>query len=221
MHCSFLWIMLPKPSGTEIIEPRYCPACRLQNGETQEGPLCAACGATLIVQGYCPVCESRWRLPVGASCPKHDVELVAEQPVKLTRLASGPPISWVTVAKFPHTLAVAPACIRLEAEGIPTFVEGERMGSPAMYRVATGGVKLQVPAELAADARVILAQNWSLPSDESELDDLLDEPFEEPRGEHGPARRWLVDVVVVAILITPLIVWLIGRLLGAVGDKLR
>jgi hypothetical protein len=207
--------MLPKTSGTKTIEPRYCPACRLQARETQDGALCAACGATLVVQGYCPVCEARWRLPVGASCPKHDIELVAEEPVKLTRLASGRRISWVTVAKFPHTLAVAPACIRLEAEGIPTFVEGERMGSPSMYRVATGGVKLQVPAELAAEARVILSQDWSLPSDDSELDDLFDELLEEPAEERRPTRQWIVDAIVVAVLITPLVVWLIVRALGA------
>ena len=36
------------------------------------------------------------------------------------------------------------------------------MGSPAMYRVATGGVKLQVPADLVAEARIILVQDWSL-----------------------------------------------------------
>ena len=32
------------------------------------------------------------------------------------------------------------------------------MGSPAMYRVATGGVKLQVPADRTAEARIILSQ---------------------------------------------------------------
>ncbi len=40
------------------------------------------------------------------------------------------------------------------------------MGSAGMYRQATGGVKLQVPADQAAEARIILSQSWSLPSDE-------------------------------------------------------
>ena len=51
---------------------------------------------------------------------------------------------------------------------------GERMGSAGMYRQATGGVKLQVPADRAGEARVILSQTWSLPVDEkSDFDDLL------------------------------------------------
>ena len=43
--------------------------------------------------------------------------------------------------------------IRLEAEGIPTFVDGERMGSRSMYHVATGGVRLMVPDSLAPEPR--------------------------------------------------------------------
>jgi hypothetical protein len=75
---------------------------------------------------------------------------------------------------FPDSLSAAIPRSRLEAEGIRTFLEGERMGSPAMYRVATGGVKLQVPADQVAEARIVLAQCWSLPSDETaEFEDLL------------------------------------------------
>jgi hypothetical protein len=44
-----------------------------------------------------------------------------------------------------------------------------------MYHVATGGVKLQVPAERLAEARIILSQSWSLPNDEKEacFEDIL------------------------------------------------
>ncbi len=73
--------------------------------------------------------------------------------------------------RFPDSLAAAAARIRLEAEGIPTFVEGERMGAPSMYRVATGGVKLQVPADLSAEARILLDQEWSWPDDELDHDE--------------------------------------------------
>jgi hypothetical protein len=62
---------------------------------------------------------------------------------------------------------------------------------------------------------VILSQDWSLPSDDSELHDLIDELGEERAGEPVHARQWLVDAVVVAVLITPLVVWLIVRALGA------
>ena len=80
----------------------------------------------------------------------------------------------MTVKVFPDSLAAAIPRSRLEAEGIPTFLEGERMGSPAMYTVATGGVKLQVPAHQTAEARIILSQGWSLPGDEkADFEDLL------------------------------------------------
>ena len=55
-------------------------------------------------------------------------------------------------------------------------LDGERMGSAAMYAVATGGVKLQVPDSLAADARVLLSQSWAPPVDADE-DDALDTAF--------------------------------------------
>jgi hypothetical protein len=78
------------------------------------------------------------------------------------------------VTVFPNSLVAAVPRSRLEAEGIPTFLEGERMGGPGMYGSATVGVKLQVPADRAAEARIILSQNWTLPSDEQgDFDDLL------------------------------------------------
>ena len=65
------------------------------------------------------------------------------------------------MGRFADTLACQPPRIRLEAEGIPTMIDGARMGDRSMYQVATGGVRLRVPEDLAADARVILAQTWS------------------------------------------------------------
>jgi hypothetical protein len=120
------------------------------------------------------VCEDYWRLPIGDMCPKHDVFLEDAPARPSVPIATGGPISWVTVRVFPDSLAAAIPRSRLEAEGIRTFLEGERMGSPAMYRVATGGVKLQVPADQVAEARIILSQSWSLPSDEmADAEDLL------------------------------------------------
>ena len=82
--------------------------------------------------------------------------------------------SWVTLTVFPNALDAAMPRTRLEAEGIPTFLDGERMGTLGMYAVATRGVKLQVPANRVADARIILSQSWSLPADEiADFEDLL------------------------------------------------
>jgi hypothetical protein len=154
--------------------PHYCKRCNEAIPKNNEDPLCPECGERLIPQGYCPVCEDFWRLPVTALCPKHDIVLEDGPPPSRAPLAHGRSISWVTVKVFPDTLAAAVPRSRLEAEGIRTFIEGERMGSANMYRVATGGVKLQVPAEQASEARVILSQSWSLPSDENaDFDELL------------------------------------------------
>jgi hypothetical protein len=199
--------------------PRFCPACGHEVENAEDGSLCGHCGETLQLQGHCPICERRWRLNVGALCPKHDVPLEPHEPAPSARSRSGQPIAWVTLTKFPHSLAVSAARIRLEAEGIPTFVEGERMGAPAMYQVATDGVKLQVPADLVDDARVILAQNWSLPID-GEDDDIDDDfnahdvDWDDALPEVSTMRARAVEIILILALLTPLVIWLIVRLHG-------
>ena len=155
------------------------------------------------------------RRPVGELCPKHDVTLLQDDPFLRQRQWEGSAISWVTLKRFPDSLAATGARIRLDAEGIPTFIEGERMGAPAMYRVATGGVKLQVPAEFVADARVVLSQDWSWPDDELELEDgptTSDEEFRAPEAESP--RAFLIELIVVACLAIPLIAALLAYLRG-------
>ncbi len=208
------------PSNPEITSnsgPRFCPGCGQRADDPADQTLCRRCGDILQLQGYCDICESRWRLSVGAKCPKHDVVLVSDAPDIMTGTPTARPVSWVTLTRFPDSLAVAPARIRLEAEGIPTFVDGERMGSPSMYRVATGGVKLQVPADMLHEARIILSQSWSLESDEGESDDDLGEiveDWEESSVESSAARLWIAEAILILVLVTPLIVWLVGRFYG-------
>jgi hypothetical protein len=112
---------------------------------------------------------------------------------------------WVTVARFGDALRAEAPRIRLEAEGIPTFVDCARMGSPSMYQVATGGVKLQVPESLAADARVLLAQTWSSPADPDDLDDAWDELAP----DSGTKWRDLGRLAVVFVLLAPLFLSLV------------
>jgi hypothetical protein len=119
--------------------------------------------------------------------------------------------SWVTVGCFADGLRAEAPRIRLEAEGIPTFVDGERMGSAAMYPVATGGVKLGVPASLVADARVLLAQSWSPPADENDLDDAWDDLEPDPRA----AWREAGSLVVLLVLLTPLLWTILAFWLGS------
>ena len=67
-----------------------------------------------------------------------------------------------------------------------------------MYRVATGGVKLQVPAEFVADARIILAQDWSWPDDELGPGRWpRDGDDESPCRSRVDSRAFLVEVIVV------------------------
>lgn len=195
--------------------PRFCPDCGRAAGESGLDLLCAHCGGKLAVQGYCPICESRVRRPIGAPCPKHDVELLEDEPRPEPPPTAGPVIQWVTVKRFPDSLAASAARIRLDAEGIPTFVEGERMGAPAMYRVATGGVKLQVPAELAADARVILAQDWSWPDEDLDLDEGDAIEVEDVSASGAEASRaFLIELIVVLTVAIPLSAALVAYLRG-------
>ena len=204
----------PSPITTSEA-PRFCTDCgRAAPGAWGSG-LCGHCGGTLALQGYCPICEGRVRRRVGEPCPKHDVELIADEPAPHPIHQDGSVGPWVTVRRFPDSLAASAARIRLDAEGIPTFVEGERMGAPAMYRVATGGVKLQVPEEYAADARIILSQDWSWPGDELAIDEDAATDVDEVGASDAPSpRSFLVEIIVVLALAIPLIAALIAHLSG-------
>jgi hypothetical protein len=120
---------------------------------------------------------------------------------------------WVTVATFADDVEAEAPRLRLEAEGVPTFLEGARMGSRSMYQVATGGVRLQVPEPLVADARILLSQSWTLPADD--LDDAWDEMTPEP----GANRRRVMKGLIVLWLATPLVL-LVLSLIGLVAGLL-
>jgi hypothetical protein len=105
--------------------------------------------------------------------------------------------------------------IRLEAEGIPAVLQGERMGSRSMYAVATGGLKLQVPRPLEADARVLLSQSWTSPVSDDDLDDAWEELAPEP----GALRRRVMKGVIILLLLGPLWMALITLLLGLIRQE--
>ena len=151
----------PRPDLSCDPAPKFCSSCQTSFPGDSGQTTCPVCGDQLISKGYCPVCEAYLTLAVGAVCPKHDLALEAMQPPRYPFEALSKPGRWVTVCHFADTLAAEAPRIRLEAEGIPTFIDNERMGSRSMYTVATGGVRLKVPEPLAADARVVLSQTWS------------------------------------------------------------
>jgi hypothetical protein len=201
----------PAPARRGTLSGHFCPRCGTSGAA--DSTLCDACGETLVPQGYCAVCEEYWNLPPETPCPKHEVALVIP-PRKAPRdPAPRPGEPWVTVAHFVDALRTEAPRIRLEAEGIPTFVEGERMGSPAMYHVATGGVKLQVPASLVTDARILLAQLWSTPDDD--VDDLdLADAWDDLEPHPGAAWHDVGRALVLVVVFTPLLIFLLALWLG-------
>jgi hypothetical protein len=192
----------PTRDDARAARSRYCPRCRRASGHDER--LCPECGEAWVDQGHCAICERSWRLPVGSLCPKHEVELQADVEVEPPSRAAN---DWVTVATFADTLKAEPLRIRLEAEGIPTLLEGARMGTRSMYQLATGGVRLQVPGSQASDARIILSQSWRLPSHEDDLEDAWDDLAP----ESGAFHRSVMTLAVIAFLVTPL-VWAISLL---------
>jgi hypothetical protein len=172
--------------------------------------LCAACGDALVAQGYCAVCEGHWTLAVDTPCPKHDLPLEASRARAHRPHTPTSADPWVAVVRYADSLRAEAQRIRLEAEGIPTFVEGARMGNSAMYPEATSEMKLCVPASLAADARILLAQSWALPDDD-DLEDAWDDL--EPR----PVAAWLDvgRVIVFLLALIPLLFVLVVFLLKA------
>jgi hypothetical protein len=117
---------------------------------------------------------------------------------------------WVTVGVFDHALDAGAARLRLEADGIPTFLDGERMGDH--HAVAAGGVRLQVPRRFAHDAREVLSSPGAVLGD----DDGCDDDDEDADLEHVPVMTQVVWWGAL-VLMGALLVIVIAKLLGVGG----
>jgi hypothetical protein len=187
----------------------FCSGCGKAPEKTDGATACPSCGDRLIPQGFCPVCERYLREPAGTTCPKHDLPLEARAPQRARYADAAGSVKWATVGHYSDSLAAEAPRIRLEAEGIPTFVEGERMGARAMYHVATGGVKLKVPDNLSTDARIILSQTWSATAAELDIDETDDDDLDggEPLNETRPLSlhdRALKEIIIGSFMIVNL-----------------
>lgn len=202
------------PDGASSTRPLYCPRCGQAGPDDPSATLCDRCGDTLRGQSYCGICERFWCLPAGSPCPKHDLPLEEHTGGDRPASEGTSAIDWVTIAQYGSAADVQGPRLRLESEGIPTFIEGERMGSLSVYNVATGGPKLQVPRELAADARVLLDQTWEGSKAAGEADDEYDELAPEP----GARRKAVMRVIIILVLLFPpaavLFLMLLFRLMG-------
>ncbi len=190
--------------------PEFCPRCKAVGAAGNR--LCSECGETLAKQGFCPICESYWKLRQGVLCPKHEVEL--EEPPS----DPGPDAlssRLVAIRSYPSPNEANAARIRLQAEGIPTFLDGERMGSQSLYQVATGGVRLMVPEDLAPEARVILNQTWAVETPEDDLEDA----FETLAPEPGRRRRAIMKGAILLFLFGPTVIAVVSVLLQSLARR--
>jgi hypothetical protein len=200
-----------EPEDVRVAAARFCPRCDRGLDGAEGVRLCPKCGDELVDQGYCTVCEGFVRRPPGELCPKHDVPLesLAERAVATDRLPESD--RWTTVARFSDPLQADAPRLRLEAEGVPTFLEGERMGRNTVWNAATGGVKLQVPESRVADARVLLSQVWTPPEQDPDAD--LDDAWDDLAPAPWDHRRRMMKAVV-WLLLTPT---LVGGVLVIIG----
>ena len=201
------------PSRSADPEPTFCPGCRAAGDPARA--LCEDCGERLVPRGHCATCEGFWSLPVGVDCPKHDVPLDPAPPP--SRPAGDPgrlAERWATVATYVHPNEANAPRIRLEAEGIPTFLDGERIAGVTLFQVATGGARLQVPESLASAARVLLDQTWAAPVAADVEDE--DDPWAGLAPEPGDRRRAVMKGAILLILFGPGLLAL-ARLVGWAG----
>ena len=201
-----------RPEG---VEPSYCPRCR-DSGESHQG-LCRMCGEAMQLCGFCPTCEAFWKHPVGVLCPKHDLELeIAPPPASPLGQAAE---CWVTIATYSHPNEASGPRIRLEAEGISTFLDGARIAGSTLYQVATGGARLQVPNSQADAARILLAQAWSIkldPEDPSSLGDD-DDPWAGLGPDPGSRRRAVMRAAILIFLFGPALIAMMNGLAHGLG----
>lgn len=162
---------------TNRLEALFCPRCR--KARATHGRSCPECGDWLEIQGYCSVCEARWNLPVGTPCPKHEIELAAESAEPSHFAEAEPESGWVFVESYNLAVQAQAARLRLEAEGIPAQLHGLRMATTYLWAIATGGIRLMVPARFEQEARVLLSQSWDMPFDKND-DDLGEASADDP-----------------------------------------
>jgi hypothetical protein len=197
-----------------MLPPRFCTQCKRECPEDPATDRCPECREALLVQGYCPICENRWKLAVGQSCPKHDMTLAAgpeHDDVDAAEVDS----NWVTLATYGDDTTAETHRLRLESEGIPTLLDNERMGSRSMLQVATGGMQLKVPEVYFADARVILSQIWSDPTADDQ--DEPDDDWEGLGPERYERRRQVMKNVAILLVAPSIIGFVLAIVVGIVG----
>ena len=68
-------------------------------------------------------------------------------------------VRWTTVDRFFHPTDAHIAAGRIESEGIPVFLLGINHASVNwLLSIALGGIRIQVPAKYAEEARAILSE---------------------------------------------------------------
>lgn len=174
--------MMGTAPGEAPEPPRHCPRCRRRRGG--DSPLCFECGEALRPSSYCDVCERYWDLPAGDPCPKHEAVPLAAGPAPPEwRVDPGGVARWVLAGTCGDAIEAELARGLCHSEGIPAFLENTRMGGRDKYLVATGGIRIKVPEELAAEARALLGKAAA-------------DPESRPEAGDSPALWWLLALIV-------------------------
>jgi hypothetical protein len=192
--------------ATADTPPPFCPRCRRVSRDDRGQGLCNQCGESLQPQGYCEVCEKYWPRAAGFECPKHEIALVESAPEPFMPAVPPEGMRLVTVGVYHLSYEAETRRSRLEAEGVPTFLEGARMGSMRPYGGVTGGVRLQVPLAFQDEARILLAQSWAPPRHpDDDLEDAWDDLEPDPNANHGEPANWLALCLGAVIVLTVLV----------------
>ena len=107
---------------------------------------------------------------------------------------------WVTIDRYFHPTEAHISAGRLEAEGIPVFLLGINHASTNwLITTAIGGIQVQVPADMAADARAILAE-----IDKARHDEEISCPLCGGSKLAPPDTRWRISFLSLHLFSIPL-----------------
>lgn len=108
--------------------------------------------------------------------------------------------SWVTLQRYTYPHEAHPLKLRLESEGIRTFLaDAHTIGVDPLLSIATGGVRLQVPIEQIEEAQAIMNSEFVSESEIPERRRCPDCSSEEVHYTRITKNPFLLAIIVLGI----------------------